>query len=126
MKDDTLYILEKTWKIESSDFKFDKTKFDYALVRPCNVDYKTYKNFVLGKKVKAKCIVHEGCIASWYTDGRFTQLGSGKPFEQFLVETNVNKQAIPLIENWIFEHNWKYYTVCTIDLRSCLTMSAGG
>ena len=123
MKQDTLYILEKYWKINRPDnFKFDKDRFDYALVRPCNVDYTTYKNFVLGKKVKVKSIVHEGCIASWYADGRFFQIGSRGPFEQFIVDVNVNKQAFPLIENWMFEHNWQTYTVRTVDLKTGKTL----
>lgn len=118
MKDDTLYILEKIWKVELTSFKFDKDKFDYARVRPCNVNYRTYKNFVLGKRIKTKCIVHEGCVASWYSNNSFSTIGSTGPFEQFIVETNINKQVFPLIENWVFEHDWKSYTVCTIDLKT--------
>ena len=119
MKDSgKLYVLEKIWKIESPDFKFNKDKFYCALVRPCNVDYKTYRNFLLGKNVKVDSIVHEGCIASWYADKRFADVGQTGPFEKFMVDVNVNKQAFPLIEDWVFEHNWKSYTVKAVDLKT--------
>ena len=115
--DEKLYILEKVWKINSIDFCFNKRKFDYALIRPCNVDYMTYRNFSLGKKVKTNVIIHEGCISSWYADKELKCISFNGPFEQFMVDANINKLAIPLIENWIFEHNWKSYTVRTIDLK---------
>lgn len=118
MKDEKLYILEKVWKIESTDFKFDKDKFDYALIRPCNVDYKTHRNFALGKSIKVSTIVYEGCVSSWYADKSYGNLGFAGPFEQFMVDANVNKLAVPLFENWVFAHNWQNYTVKTIDLKT--------
>lgn len=119
MKNETLYILEKIWKIDKKDFKFDKDKFDCVLVRPCNVSYRTYRNFSLGKKVKVKTIIHEGCVASWSADKSFAYCtGAPDNFDQFIIETNVNRQVFPLIENWVFEQNWKSYTVKTIDLKT--------
>ena len=113
------YVLEKTWKIESKDFKFDLNKFDYALIRPCNIPYKTYRDFSLGKKTRCKQIVHEGCVAYWYADDRLPALGSSfKTFEEFLVNANINKQAVPEFENWQFDFNWKTYTVRIIDLKT--------
>ena len=51
-KNGQLYILEKVWKISYPyDFIFKKDSFDYALIRICNVDYKTYNDFILGKKI---------------------------------------------------------------------------
>ena len=117
MNDDKVYILEKAWKLKSPDFTFNKDEFDYALIRPCNVDYKTHRNFALGKKVKIHSMIYEGCVAFWYAKD-FMSDSRHIPFEQFLVDANTNKIAIPLFENWVFEHDWHSYTVKTIDLKT--------
>lgn len=122
MKNERLYILEKGWKVSLSNFSFTKDNFDYALIRPCNVDYKTYKNFTLGKSSTVKSVIHEGCIASWYADSRMIYAGAPKTFEEFMIDANVNLQAFPLIENWMFEHNWRNFTVKTIDLKTGKTL----
>lgn len=112
-----LYVLEKTWVVESRNFVLNSDKFDSALIRPCNVDYKTYKNFVLGKKVGVSTIIHEGCVAYWYRES-WRHPGPAKSYEEFLIQANVNKLAFPLFENWMINCNWKTYTVKTIDLKT--------
>lgn len=113
-KNGQLYILEKIWKISYPyDFIFKKDGFDYAFIRPCNVDYKTYNDFMLGKKTAPDMIRYEGSIAVWPSDPF-----SSRSYEEFLVDVNVNKLIFPLFENWIFSDNWKKYTVKTIDLKT--------
>ena len=111
------YILEKCWRIQSSDFRFDKDKFDIALVRPSNVSYQTYRDFSLGKKTKCNSIIHEGCIAYWYADGTGK---SSTSYEEFIIDANVNKQAFPEFECWQFTLNLNFqtYTVRVIDLKT--------
>lgn len=118
---DKLYILEKVWTIDSLSFRFNENAFNYALIRPCNVSYKVYRDFSLGKNIKDKCIIHEGCIASWYASKTFN-FGFKGPYEEFIVDVNVNKQVFPLIENWVIENNWRSYTVKTIDLKTGETL----
>ncbi len=112
-----LYVLEKIWVVESRDFVLRDNEFDSALIRPCNVDYKTYKNFVLGKKVGVSTIIHEGCVTYWYREG-LHHVDPVMTYEEFLIHANVNKLAFPRFENWMINCNWKTYTVKTIDLKT--------
>ena len=92
-KNGQLYILEKIWKISYPyDFIFKKDGFDYAFIRPCNVDYKTYNDFMLGKKTAPDMIRYEGSIAVWPSDPF-----SSRSYEEFLVDVNVNKVNLDTI-----------------------------
>ena len=111
-------VVEKIWKIETRNFRFDPDKFDYVLVRPCNVSYKTYKNFCTGKRTKCKMITHEGAVLSWHRDKSFSLSNEPHTFEELMLNASFNKQIVPEFENWLFDVNWKTYTVRTIDLRT--------
>ena len=111
-------VVEKIWKIETRNFRFDPDKFDYVLVRPCNVSYKTYKNFCTGKRTKCKMITHEGAVLSWHRDKSFSLSNEPHTFEELMFNASFNKQIVPEFENWLFDVNWKTYTVRTIDLRT--------
>lgn len=111
-------VIEKIWKIDSRDFTFDPDTFDFALIRPCNVPYRTYKNFCLGKFTQCKMIIHEGAVTSWHRDKNFRFPNEPKTFEEMLVDAELNKQANIDFENWMFDFNWRTYTVKTIDLRT--------
>lgn len=111
-------VVEKVWKIWSRDFTFDPDKFDYTLVRPCDVSYRTYRNFSLGKKTKCKMITHEGAVLTWHRDKSFRFGNEPDTFEELLVKAGFTKQVVPEFENWLFEFNWKTYTVKTIDLKT--------
>lgn len=118
MKARNTAVLEKIWKIESKDFKFDPEKFNYALVRPCNVTYQTYKNFCLGKNTKCKMIMHEGSVSAWHRDKSFSFGSEPNTFEEMLIKAELDCNASPDFENWLFDFNWKTYTVRTIDMRT--------
>ena len=111
-------IVEKIWKIDSKDFMFDPDKFNYVLVRPCNVTYQTYKNFLLGKKTKCKMIVHEGAVMSWHRDKSLGWTHEPETFEEMLIKAELDCNVMPEFENWMFDFNWKTYTVRTIDMRT--------
>ena len=111
-------VVEKIWKIDTRNFKFDPDKFEYALVRPCDVSYKTYKNFCTGKRTKCKMITHEGAVLSWHRDKSFSLSDEPHTFEELMLNASFNKQTVPEFENWLFDVNWKTYTVRTIDLRT--------
>lgn len=114
-------IVEKNWDVSSRDFKLDPEMFDYALVRPCNASYKTYRNFNLGKYSKNKTIMHGGAIASWHRDWhRDSHSAHGEPqtFEEMLVKVSLDP-AVPLdFECWQFHYDSKSYIVKVIDLRT--------
>lgn len=118
MKSNNTAVVEKIWKIDTRDFKFDPDKFDYALVRPCDVPYRTYKNFLTCKHPKCKMITHEGAVMSWHRDKSNSFSSEPKTFEEMIVNAGFNKQTSPDFENWLFDLNWKTYTVKTIDLRT--------
>ena len=111
-------VVEKIWKIKTRNFKFDPDKFDYALVRPCDVPYRTYKNFCTGKRTKCKMITHEGAVLSWHRDPSFSMSDEPHTFEELMLNASFNKQTVPEFENWLFDVDWKTYTVRTIDLRT--------
>lgn len=118
MKSNNTAVVEKIWKIDTRDFKFDPDKFNYALVRPCNVTYRTYKNFSLGKKTKCKMIVHDGAVLAWHRDKSYGFKDEPKTFEEMLVRAELDYTVMPEFENWMFDFNWKSYTVRTIDLKT--------
>lgn len=118
MKNNNTAVVEKIWKIDARNFKFDPGKFDYALVRPCDVTYRTYKNFITCKCTKCKMITHEGAVLAWHRDKNFSFPSEPKTFEEMMVNASFNKQTSPDFENWLFDVNWKTYTVKTIDLRT--------
>ena len=96
-------VVEKIWKIETRNFRFDPDKFDYVLVRPCNVSYKTYKNFCTGKRTKCKMITHEGAVLSWHRDKSFSLSNEPHTFEELMLNASFNKQIVPEFENWLFD-----------------------
>lgn len=118
MKSNNTAVVEKIWKIDTRDFKFDPDKFDYALVRPCDVPYRTYKNFLTCKHPKCKMITHKGAVMSWHRDKSNSFSSEPMTFEEMIVNAGFNKQTSPDFENWLFDLNWKTYTVKTIDLRT--------
>ena len=107
-------VLEKIWKVDTRDFTFDPGMFDFALVRPCNVAYKTYRNFC----TRCKMITHEGAVIAWHRDKNYGFPNDPKTFEEMLVNAGLSKNANPDFENWLFDLNWKTYTVKTVDLRT--------
>lgn len=133
MNDDTTYVLEKTWRIDTHDFKLDADEFYFALVRPCGVTYREYRNFVLGKRLsKTACITHGGSVAQWYSkhcSSWYVENMHGNQqfstFEQFMIDLNVRRMIIPSIENWMFEVDFKSYVVKTIDLKTGETLYDG-
>lgn len=116
-----LYILEKCWRTAGKGFVFDPAAFDFVLIRPCNVSYEVYKKFMLGKKTHCREVIHEGAIASWYSP-RLHWIESSTSYEEFMVNLNLNKQVVPLIENWQIDLDFKTYTVKTIDLKTGKTL----
>lgn len=130
---DDLYVLEKTWRIDAHDFKLDDDMFDYALVRPCNVTYREYRNFVLGKhSSKTACITHGGSVAQWYSKRCsiwYVENMHGNQqfstFDEFMIDLNVRRMIIPAIENWMFEVDFKTYVVKIIDLKTGETLYDG-
>lgn len=134
MNDDTTYVLEKTWRIDTHDFKLDPDEFYSVLVRPCNLTYREYRNFVLGKhSSKTSCIKHEGSVAQWYSKRCsiwYVETGMHdkqqfSTFDEFMIDLNVRRMIIPSIENWMFEVDFKSYVVKTIDLNTGETLYDG-
>ena len=82
------------------------------------MSYKTYKNFCTGKRTKCKMITHEGAVLSWHRDKSFSLSDEPHTFEELMLNASFNKQTVPEFENWLFDVNWKTYTVRTIDLRT--------
>lgn len=125
---DKLYILEKIWNY-SSDMNFDQSTLHEVLIRPCNVSYRTYRNFALGNLVAGKhfeYIIHEPCIMDWMPNSKYhaldvlPDLTECKSFEEFMIYANLNKCIFPLIENWYVRSSLNYdtYVVKKIDLKT--------
>lgn len=121
-KKNKLYVLEKIWHYKPN-FKFSQDELYEVLIRPCNVSYRTYRNFSLGHNIKNKTITHEGCVLSWWPDNSHVYIYSKEPrfksLEEFMIYANVDKCIIPLIENWmIMDNNHRNYFAKTIDLKT--------
>lgn len=112
-----VYILEKIWKFDPKK-KIDDSTLDTVLIRPCDVTYRVYRNFSLGKKIRQKCVTHEACVASWFPNHSIhaTNEPIFKNIEEFLIDANINKCVVPSFENWLIEYNWKTYYFKTFDL----------
>ena len=65
-------------------------------------------------------ITHEGCVLSWWPQEsglHYINNPDFRSFEEFMVYANVNKNIVPLIENWLVEYEYKTYFAKTIDLK---------
>ena len=119
MSKNKLYILEKIWHFEPN-MKFTDNAIYEVLIRPCNVSYRTYCRFVLNLPVRCKCIIHEGCVLSFFPNDNVKSYvdPNFKTLDEFMIYADL-KCFTPLIENHLVidERHQSYYAK-TIDLKN--------
>ena len=118
---DKLYILEKIWKYKPG-IVLKASNVHEVLIRPCNVSYDIYRNFLLKPTTSCKTIEHGGYVLAWCPDYPATYKSSLRPkvksFEEFMIYANINMNITPLVENWIVNDEYSHIYAKTISLKT--------
>jgi len=90
------YILERFFRVEFDDeSKVSISRFNPAIIRPCDTSYTTLKNAIKGLIQCEQPIIFKGAIVFYRPEE------TGMSFHEWLIDISLNRNIVPDIEKHI-------------------------